>query len=252
MDYNKENYKLILESAINQRYEFVNFFTLNLEKPAKQIILRHDIDFSPALALEMAKIDAAYKIKSTFALLLSSPLYNPFTSPSINIVNEIQQLGHHIALHHRVVSAKAAEKTRQAIVREMQVMRTFFPYIQPVFIWHNPPSNNLLSDIRVLGMVNAYSTPFVQSMQYISDSNLRNKPEKFLAVLDNHQFIHMVLHPIVWMSGKDNIVSMLAYILSSIIHGCDHEFLLNPTWKRRFPNGIPEEPLNQLEVALND
>ena len=78
---------MILESVINQGYEFVDFYTLNLERPAKQVILRHDIDYSLAMAWEMAELDAAYKIKSTFALLLSSPLYNPFTSASIKTIN---------------------------------------------------------------------------------------------------------------------------------------------------------------------
>jgi len=100
-------------------------------------------------------------------------------------------------------------------------------------------------------MVNAYSASFVRRMQYISDSDLRNKPADFLAVLGKHNFIHMLLHPIIWTSEKDNIVSMLAYALSGIIRECDHEFILNPAWKERFPDGIPEELLNKLEDFLN-
>ena len=252
MSYSKQSYRTIIETAIELNYGFVDFLTLNLDSPVKQIILRHDIDYSLPQALEIAKIDAGYKIKSTFALLISSPLYNPFTSSNIGIINKIRQLGHSIALHHRVALVQTAEQTSQSISREMQVMKIFFPYIQPVFVWHNPPSNNLLSDIEVLGMVNAYGNTFVANMHYVSDSVLRNKPEDILAALNNPRLVHLLLHPIVWMSEKNNIVSMFASALSDIINECDNEYSTNPVWKRKFPKGIPEEILNKLEAQLND
>lgn len=87
MKYDKQSYKQILEYAINQGYEFVDFLSLGLEGQQKQVILRHDIDYSPAVVLEMAKIDASYNIKSTFAVLVSSPLYNTFTPANIGIIN---------------------------------------------------------------------------------------------------------------------------------------------------------------------
>lgn len=251
MDYNKKNYRIILESIIYHGYKSVDFLTLDVEKPEKQIILRHDIDYSLSLALEMAEIDAEYKIKSTFALLLSSPLYNPFTATNIKIIDEIKQLGHNIVLHHRVESRRTSEEMKQDIVRETKVMRSFFPYIQPVFIWHNLPSNNLLSNIEVPGMVNAYSATFVERMHYISDSVLRHKPDYFLTTLGKHKFLHLLLHPIIWMSEKDNMVAMISYALSKIILDCNSEFILNPAWKAKFPDGIPEEPLDKLEEFLN-
>ena len=252
MKYDKQSYRQIIECAINQGYEFVDFLTLSLEKPIRQIILRHDIDFSPALALEMAEIDATYKIKSTFALLLSSPLYNPFTFANIRIINEIQQLGHNIALHHRVASGQTIEEIRQDIVSGMQVMRAFFPYIQPVFIWHNPPPDNPHSNLEVPGIVNAYSAIFVEMMHYISDSVLRHEPDYFLTALSEYKLLHILLHPVIWMSEKDNMVSMISHTLKRIILECDIEFMLNRAWKEKFPDGIPEEPLDSLEKSLGE
>lgn len=250
MKYDKQSYRQILECAVNQGYEFVDFLSVDLGGKQKQVILRHDIDYSPTMACEMAEIDASCKIKSTFALLLSSPLYNPFTSANIMVINEIHQLGHKIALHHRVTSGRTAEEIRQDIAREMQVMRAFFPYIQPVFIWHNLPSNNLLSDIEVPGVINGYSASFVGSMHYISDSVLRHRPDNFLTALDKHKFLHMLLHPVIWMSQKDNMVSMISCALNKIICECDKEFMLNGAWKEKFPAGIPQQVLETLQELL--
>jgi hypothetical protein len=252
MNYDKQSYRLILQSAVNQGFEFVDFLTVNPDGDKSQIILRHDVDYSPALALEMAEIDTAYKIKSTFALLLSSPLYNPFTPTNIEIINEIKQLGHNIVLHHRVASGRSADEIGQDIVREMQVMQAFFPYIQPVFVWHNPSQNASLSQIEVPNMANAYSTTFIETMHYISDSVLINRPKDFLAALVKQKFIHMLLHPVIWMSERGDMVSMISCALIRIIQDCDKAFMNNPEWRKKFPDGIPQEPLDGLEKFLSE
>lgn len=251
MDYSKENYKIILESAISSGYEFVDFLSVNLASKKKQIILRHDIDFSAAIALEMAEIDASYGIKTTFAVLLSSPLYNPFTPPNIKIINEIHALGHNIALHHRVMPERNDEEIRQNIIKETQIMGTFFPYIQPVFIWHNPPQNTLLSQIEVRNMVNAYSANFTEKMLYISDSVTRHTPERILSAINNYRLLHILLHPLIWMTQKGNMVTMISHALTRIIQDCDKECLQNQEWKDRFPDGIPQSILERFEELLN-
>ena len=252
MNYDKQSYKLILRAAIEKGFEFVDFFTVTPDDDKRrQIILRHDIDYSLTSACEMAEIDAKYKIRATFSLLLSSPLYNPFTPTNIKIINEIKQLGHNIVLHHRVVPGSSVEETRQDIVREMQFMKAFFPYIKPVFVWHNPPPDNLLNEIEVPGMINAYSDSFVRNMFYISDSVFRNTPENFLKALKKQRLIHMLLHPYIWISEKDNIVSMVSYVLTRIIRECDKEFLVNRAWKEKYPNGIPQEVLDKLQALLS-
>lgn len=250
MKYSKQSYKQILEYALYQDYEFVDFLSIDLERKKNQIILRHDIDFSPAMALEMAKIDDSYNVKATFAVLLSSPLYNPFTPANIKTINEIHALGHHIALHHRVISGRGNEEIRQEIGKELQIMSTFFPYIQPVFIWHNLPQNTLLSQIEVHNMVNAYSAQFTKKMYYISDSVTRHTPEEFLSAIGNYRLLHILLHPLIWVSEKDDMVSMISYALTKIIRECDKEFMVNRAWKAKFPDGIPQDVLEKLEELL--
>lgn len=251
MNYSKQSYRQVLERAIDEGYGFVDYMSVVFGSDKRQIILRHDIDHSPTMALEMAEIDSSYSIKATFAVLLSSPLYNPFTPANIRIINEINSLGHDIALHHRVLPRRSDEEIQRDIDKEMQIMRGFFPYIQPVFIWHNLPTNTLLSHIRVPNMVNAYGTKFTQEMHYISDSVARHMPGEFLSVMGKYRLLHILLHPPIWMGERDNIVAIFSHALTRMIVDCDREFLVNPLWKAKFPDGIPEEPLNKLEEFLN-
>ena len=254
MNWNKQSYRQILELAIKQGYDFVDFLSVNLAgEDRREAILRHDIDTSPAVALEMAEIDASYNIKSTFAVLLSSPLYNPFTPANIKLINEIKELGHNIALHHRVVAERTNEEIREDILREMQVMRAFFPYTQPVFVWHNIPTDCLsrLSQTEVPDLVNVYGTKFIQGMYYISDSVTRHTPEELLGVIGKYRFIHLLLHPLIWMSEKDNMVSMISHVLTEVIRECDKEFIPNGAWKQKFPDGIPQSTLERFAESLN-
>ena len=218
----------------------------------KRIILRHDIDYSLGMALEMAKIDASYNIKSTFAVLLSSPLYNPLTPTNVNIINEIHSYGHYIALHHRVLSGQNENDIKKNINQDIQIITKYFPYISPIFVWHNPPKDNLLSGIEIPNMINAYGAMFTQKMLYISDSVTRHTPEEFFDVIGREQDIHLLLHPIIWMSERDNMLAMISYALIRIIRDCESEFIYNRAWKERYPNGIPQVVLDKLEETLTE
>jgi hypothetical protein len=120
-----------------------------------------------------------------------------------------------------------------------------------VFVWHNPPPDNLLNEIEVPGMINAYSDSFVRNMFYISDSVFRNTPENFLKALKKQRLIHMLLHPIIWMSEQDNMISLMSYVLTEIIRDCDREFLGSKVWQKKFPYGIPQEVLDKLQALLS-
>lgn len=251
MKYNKQTYKSILQSALERGFKFLDFSSVKIsEGKNKQLLLRHDIDYSIALAYQMAEIDAALKIKSTFALLLNSPLYNPLNPDNVKFIDDMHKLGHNVALHHHVLPGQNAEDIRNDILKEMQIARIAFPYIQNVFIWHDLPAKNLMSDIEITGMVNAYDTKYIKSMFYISDSVLRHTPETFIKTLDEHQLIHMLLHPIIWMSEQDDMIAMVSHILTGIIRDCDKEFLVNRAWKANFPDGIPQELLDKLHERL--
>lgn len=66
----------------------------------KRIILTHDIDILPSLALKMAKVEAAENVHATYYVLLHSETYNALSEENINIIREIKSLGHELALHY--------------------------------------------------------------------------------------------------------------------------------------------------------
>jgi hypothetical protein len=251
MKYGRKSYGKILEHAIDRGYRFVDYASVDLAHEAgKQIILRHDIDLSPEMALEMAEIDASLNISSTFALLLTSPLYNALNKDNLKTIDKIHLLGHHIALHHDISADCSDEQLCKDINIEMKILKELLPYIKPVFVWHDLPPNSLFDHIEVPGMINAYAAKFTKKMHYMSDSVTRHSPEDFLNALGKYELLHLLLHPIIWMSERDDMVSMLACEMIRKIRHCDRTFRGNRAWKEKYPHGIQPEILQRLEDWL--
>lgn len=250
MEFGKQSYRLILEAIIEKKFEIVDFSTAKPGGEKAQVILRHDVDTSWPMAREMAEIEAGYNIKSTYTILPSCPLYNPFMPSNMKIINEIHQMGHNIVLHHAVLLGQPPDVIRQNIAKEMEILKVYFPYVKPVFIWHEVTTNQPPHNMEIPGMINAYHDRFVKDMYYISDSYLK-RPEVFLETLEKHKYIQMLFHPFIWVSGKDDMVSMIAYVLKRVIIECDEKgLMLNKSWKEKYPRGIPQEYLDKLYDSL--
>ena len=75
------------------------FRKFNESLSSKSVILRHDIDFSPQYALEIAKLENRLGLSSTFFFLLSSNIYSLASQINRAVVKEIIRLGHSVSLH---------------------------------------------------------------------------------------------------------------------------------------------------------
>lgn len=62
------------------------------------IILRHDVDRSPQRALQIAKLEQQYGIKSSYYFRTSKSVFNP------DIIQRIYQLGHEIGYHYETLA----------------------------------------------------------------------------------------------------------------------------------------------------
>lgn len=63
------------------------------------VIVRHDVDFSLELAYKFSRYELKHNIKSTYYILMTSNLYNVFSSESKKIILEMIKDGFEIGLH---------------------------------------------------------------------------------------------------------------------------------------------------------
>jgi hypothetical protein len=68
-DFTLKNYQKLLQIALEE-FRFIEYKELNNQIRDKFILLRHDVEFSVPIALEMAKIEAELGIKASLQVFV--------------------------------------------------------------------------------------------------------------------------------------------------------------------------------------
>lgn len=258
--YSKEAYTQLLNLMQQQAYRFASF-----EEPSsdgqtdKLVYLRHDIDYSPAWALEFAKINASQNVAGTFFFQLRTPIYNLLAYPTLNIVHEIVQLGQHVGLHF-TISAENLKDDRsliQQVEKDFHYAREHIKELRPVFSWHNPSLMpdimNRGKDLSFPGMVNAYSRYFFEEVKYVSDSNIRYTVSQFQEIINsNCPKLQLLFHPFQWLAGGGDMQQVLANTWVQMIREQETEFCKNHIYRCLFPIGMPAEWLEQFAENIGN
>lgn len=147
----------------------------------KMIWLRHDIDCSPESALKMAKVEKDLNIRATYFPHTDSLLYDVISTRSLDVVDEIVELGHWIGRH----------------VNDVKDIPVLPLSTDRVFSFHCP--DDTIINKKIDGIVSTYEPKFFSNIKYISDSKRVWKtrcPCKGLNKLQNN--IQILTHPTWW------------------------------------------------------
>ncbi len=175
-DFTLEGYTALLEET-TQRYPVVGFEILADPDLAERrfCLIRHDIDMSPARALEVAKIEAAMGVRATYMVLLTGPFYSPFEPGSRDIIAEIAALGHDIGLHFDAAwhNIGAESSLNERVAAEAATLRWLLdgPVVR-TFSFHNTTDFTMTCrSSSYAGLWNAYAGVLQEQVNYVSDSN---------------------------------------------------------------------------------
>ena len=200
-------YENFLVDLKEKGYQFTSF-TEPLEnlKNNPSILLRHDIDFTLEKALEMAKVEKAQNISSTFFIMLSSVFYNVFTSESRELLKEILNLGHNLGLHfdcatYPDITNKKELKVKVAL--EVMALEGLTGRKVEIVSFHRPNELVLTGDPEITyPLEHTYMNKFTKEIEYCSDSR---GMWKYGAPWErdsykNNKSMHILIHPIWWES----------------------------------------------------
>lgn len=128
-DFSYNHYREMLKKARKEGFTIINFrdFQRN-KKTQKLIVLRHDVDYSPKRALEIAKIEKSLGLESTFFVRVHGEHYHPLDRESYPIFKKILKLGHEIGLHYeaRTYSKKLGQEAIEIFRWEKAVLEKIF------------------------------------------------------------------------------------------------------------------------------
>ena len=189
----------------------------------KDIIWRHDVEFSPDQALKMAKIEYEIGVKTTYFFQTHSENYNLFEKYFSNILLEIQSLGHHIGLHFDSHYWGVTDK--ESLDRCIRIDTDYFNKVFDVsidtFSFHNTtPFVLSCEELSYGGLINTYAKFFKEIYLYCADSTGYWRYEVLDEVLKNPatRHIQVLIHDAMW---SDVVMSPRKRVMYSIQQNAD-------------------------------
>ena len=198
-DFSYESYKNLLSTGKNCGYSFQTFTPQNINK-ANSIFIRHDIDIDLKDALNMAVLEHKMGIKTTYFLMLRSPVYNLFSRENNEYVKQIISLGHQIGLHYdEGYYSDKSKDLNDLIEQEVQVMKTMLGVEIPIISFHQPSKRVLNNEVKLTKWLNTYDQEDMKGIYYMSDSNMQFKENPVEAIKSKkHDRIQILIHPVWW------------------------------------------------------
>ena len=191
-------YREFLDSLLDADRRFRGF-----DEPIEDgdVLLRHDVDLSIEDAREMARIESDLGVKSTFFLLVSSPLYNPLERETRRTIREIYSLGHDIGLHFSTHAywpdgeEPSESRLRSHVEKERRVLDAVVPELSDTISFHIPP--DWVLGRRFEGISSAYEPDFFTQVDYCSDSRQRWRDDPPFAD-EIPERLQLLTHPGLW------------------------------------------------------
>lgn len=178
------------------------------ERERPVVIVRHDVDVSPRIALDMAAMEADRGLRATYMVLVNSPLYNLEERSTRDALAAMAEMGHEIALHfdlseeYRRTGCSTDVIDQETVAAADQLARAVGTPVKSVS-FHRPIATFIRGPLRVAGLVNAYAAELMH--WYLSDSDGCWRQGEPLAQLADAQgpMLQLLVHPIWW--GPDHL-----------------------------------------------
>lgn len=167
------HYDALVRMAVDNGFTFLTYADELLQPERKEILWRHDVEFSPDIALKMAKIENKYGVKATYFFQIHSEFYNVLEPYFTKILKEIVSLGHEIGLHFDAHYYNI--QTQASLDKYIGLDRNYFEQVFDVklraFSFHNTnPFILSCEELKYGDLFNVYSEYFKKNFNYCADS----------------------------------------------------------------------------------
>ena len=210
----RQLYLDFLAKAESRGYAFVHFQDFlpgGPTLPQRYIVLRHDIDFAPRFSLEMAELESAAGVSSTFFVLVDGQFYNPLDRDVVCQLRRIHALGHEVGLHFAVSTAVHADVGQEVAFR-LSVLSNIVGAAVHSFSQHDPVNAGFAEVTLPLGhhvCVDASRAIKDNNLLYVSDSAMMWRRYTFETAMEENRNLCLLAHPHSWLHPQDDYIAMI-------------------------------------------
>ena len=194
--------------------------------PPRYVLLRHDIDFAPAYSLEMAELEHAEGVRSTYFVLMDGQYYNPVAAETIRNIRRIHALGHEVGLHFALESAVETEPGREVALR-LDILSSVVGAPVRSFSQHDPVNAGRAAVDLPPGRdacVDAFEIVKQHNLLYVSESAMMWRRYTFETALDQDRNLCLLAHPHSWLHPQDDYVALVRDFESKELRGVSERF----------------------------
>jgi hypothetical protein len=167
------------------------------KKHTAGLILRHDIDASLKIAYDFAKLEKSLNVHSTYYILVSSSLYNIFSTRSKYYINYLIENGFEVGLHFdpQVYSKCDDIQLLEKMNMEIDILEKLFDITVHSYSMHQPSVHGTYMEHDSL--INAYNSDIFHDDYYLSDSSFsyRDKNPEDFVLKSKNRLVQFLTHP---------------------------------------------------------
>ncbi|WP_433172719.1 hypothetical protein [Actinoallomurus sp. CA-150999] len=208
-----DDYKALIDCLAEAGYTFRTFSESSaVHSHESNVILRHDIDFSLALAARMAAWEAQNGMRTSYFAQARSPLYNVIAQQSCEQLAAIAECGHDIGLHFDPSLYQIIEPVH--VARETGILQLAVPSCLTTLTSLHRPRRSL-SEIQKwtgrIGIHTTYDEPWTTAFLYFSDSRGRwaNGSPLDSSAFHERRNLHILVHPLWWLEAGETPAAQL-------------------------------------------
>jgi hypothetical protein len=172
MDFTLDKYSKLLDAIEHNHYRILTIKEfLESDQPSNCVAIRHDVDRSIGQALDMAKLEADRKIKTSYYLRVTSSVFKT------RFINMLAELGHEVGYHYETLCKANGNITNALNIfrDELETIRKYYPvktvcmHGSPLCKWDNRDiwKYSKLSDFGLIG--EAFLSIDYEKAYYFSD-----------------------------------------------------------------------------------
>ena len=196
------HYAEIVKLAKDMGFQFILHRDEFVES-RKDIIWRHDVEFSPDIALKMAEIENELGVQASYFFQIHSEFYNTLERYVSDLLYKIRDLGHHIGLHYdsHYYNVNDEEKLERTLSIDRAYFEQVFDIKLDTFSFHETTPFILGCQKEMYGgMLNVYSKKIKDNYQYCADSTGFWRYEILDEVLRDERVrhLHVLTHDAMW------------------------------------------------------
>lgn len=196
------HYREVL-SVVAESYEPCLFRTWSEKHGSRKprILMRHDVDHSLSMALDLARIEAEFGVPATYFIQLHSSVYTVSSAKELVSIRELVSLGHEVGLHYDTgYYASLGSDSEYALRRDLETLAELAQVEVRSVSRHNPIDSTDIANVGRLVPFDAYSAEFTKAAKYISDSSMSWREGCVCQHLPKLREYQVLTHPVWWCS----------------------------------------------------